>query len=90
MKSINSIIDVFPHPIIPSIQGTPTYDTIASINELLHANSASLHSDSGDGVHGLLILTVSSTTFEAVSTEPFETPINPGLVSDIPRGLQEI
>ena len=90
MKSIDSIIDAFPHSVIPSIQGTPTYETISSINELLNANAASVHSDSGDGVHGLLILTVSTTTFEAISTAPFETPINPGLAPYIPRGSRKI
>ena len=57
---------------------------------MLNVNSSSVHSDGGDGMNGLLILTVSTTTYCTVSTTAFVIPINPGVSPTIPRNAQEI
>ena len=89
-RSIDSIIDGFPHPTIPIIQGIPTYETLTELNIKLNANAASVYSDGGDGRNGLLILTVSATTYATVSQTPFVIPVNPGPAPIIPRGSLEI
>jgi hypothetical protein len=74
------IINGFPNPII----GIPNYATIADIHLKLNANVASVFSSLGDGVQGLLALTVSEAVYNGISDVPFITPINPGPQPVIP------
>jgi hypothetical protein len=59
--SAKAFIESFPHPVIPPIEGLPTYKTITDVTRLLNANSASIHSELGDGQLGHLALTISPT-----------------------------
>jgi len=81
-----SIVETFPHPTLPRIEGIPSF---ASINELqikLNANAASVQSDLGDGNLGLLYLTVTPTVFNTLSDTAFVEPANPGQVPIVPAG----
>jgi len=82
--SVKSLIESFPHPSIPSIQGQPTYESITEVTRLLNANAASVHTDLGGGSHGHLVLTVSPTVPPTLSATPFIVPNNPGPTPIIP------
>ena len=77
--SPKSVATTFPHPLLTPIIGRPTYQTLAAIHLKLNANAASIFSNRGDGIHGLLALSVSpkiylSTTgmaFPHLSTQAY-------------------
>ena len=78
-SSTDAIIVRFPHDNITPIQVTPTYEAISAIHRQLNANVASIDSNLGDGKLGLLGLTISNTTYEALSDGKvyFMAPTNP-------------
>jgi hypothetical protein len=84
--SVKSLIESFPHPSIPSIEGQPTYESITDITRLRNANAASVQTDLGGGKHGHLSLTVSTAVFAMLSATPFVIPKNPGPTPSIPAG----
>jgi hypothetical protein len=60
-------IEGFPHPTISPILGILNYETIAEVNLQLNANAASVHSNLGDGAHGLLALTINPAVYNTLS-----------------------
>jgi hypothetical protein len=83
--SVESLIESFPHPIIPAIQGLPTYESITDVTRLLNANAASVHSELGDGQLGHLPLTISTAVYATLSAIPFVAPANPGTAPVLPN-----
>ena len=81
--AIDKIVDGFPFPTIPTIIGTPTYNTIAEVNLKLNSNDASVQSNLGCGTLGLLQLTVSPAVYNTLSVTDFFVPIKPGSSPDI-------
>jgi regulator of replication initiation timing len=79
-------LEGFPHPTIPAVIGIPTYETISEVNLQLNANAASVHSNLGDGAHGLLALTINPAVFNTLSAVAFVVPVNPGAQPVIPAG----
>jgi hypothetical protein len=84
--TIDSIVTGFPFPTILPIVGEPNYDSIAALHRQLNANAASIQSHLGNGLLGLLYLTVSPAVYATLSATPFVAPINPGPTPDIPVG----
>ena len=82
--AIDKIVDGFPFPKIPPIVGIPTYNTISEVNLKLNSNAASVQSNLGCGILGLLQLTVSPAVYNTLSVTTFFVPINPGSSPDIP------
>jgi hypothetical protein len=78
MSSSGDILEGFPHPTITPVIGIPTYESIAEINLKLNDNAASVHSNLGDGAHGLLALTINPAVYNTISPDPFLPPANPG------------
>ena len=77
-SDIEKIIETFPHKTINKIVGTPTFAALQDIQIQLNANAASVQSNLGDGLLGLLYLTVTPATYNTLSQVPFHQPINPG------------
>jgi len=50
----------------------------------LNSNSASIHSNLGDGQLGHLYLTISPTVYATLSAQEFLVPENPGAIPHIP------
>ena len=75
---IDKILETFPHKTINVIEGTPTFSALQEIQIQLNANAASVQSDLGDGLLGLLYLTVTPATYNTLSAIPFIPPVNPG------------
>jgi hypothetical protein len=78
--SVESFIESFPHPIIPPIEGLPTYESITDVTRLLNTNATSIHSELGVGQLGHLALTISPAVYATVSAIPFVAPPNLGPV----------
>jgi hypothetical protein len=72
------IIGAFPNPTIDPIIGLPNYDSISAVHLQLNQNAASVDSHLGDGINGLLPLTVSTAVYNTISNELFDVPTNPG------------
>ena len=83
-KQVENITDTFPHPHVTKIHGPPTYETIRATHCELNANAASVQSPLGDGINGLLWLTLSPVQYMAVSGVPFHVPAYPGLCPQVP------
>ena len=84
MASTDKIIEGFPHPSIPPIVGQPSFDSLQALKILLSTNAASIISHLGNGILGLLWLTVSDTVYNTLSVIPFVPPANPGPSPVIP------
>ena len=84
MATADKVVERFPHPTIPPIVGQPTFDTLQGLKLLLSTNAASIGSHLGDGLLGLLWLTVSDTVYNTLSATPFIQPTNPGPIPIIP------
>jgi hypothetical protein len=78
--NIEKIVDGFPHLTIVSITGVPSYETITSLNLQLNANASSVQSNLGDGLLGLLYLTVTPVEYNTMSNVAFDPPDNSGPV----------
>jgi hypothetical protein len=87
--TVEDVIVSFPHPILPTVQGEPDYQTIHAIRKLLQANSRATDTHLGGGTLGHLGLIVSdasyamvapatdsSTTLWVRSTAPGRDPVN--------------
>ena len=77
-------MDSFPFPTIPPIIGTPTYNTIAEVNLKLNPNSASVKSNLGCVILGLLQLTVSPAVYNTLFSIASIVSVNPGYLPIIP------
>ena len=73
------MIEGFPHPSIPQVNGVLTYETIKMVQRMLSTNTASVHLNIGDGMNRLLALTVDA---------PLENiePTKDGLAVKLPDG----
>jgi hypothetical protein len=85
--TLSKIVDGFPHPTVPSIIGIPTYEALKDLQLALNANAASVRSNLGNGLLGLLALTVSPEVHDTLAGEPFVVPLNPGPAATIPDAL---
>jgi hypothetical protein len=85
--TLSKIVDGFPHPTIPSIIGILTYDALKDLQLVLNANAASVQSNLGNGLLGLLALTISPEVHDTLAGEPFTIPLNPGPAATIPDAL---
>ncbi len=79
--TLSKIVDDFPHP------GIPTYDALKDLQLALNANAASVRSNLGNVLLGLLALNVSSEVHDTLAGKPFVVPINPGPAATIPDAL---
>ena len=80
MPYIDKIVEGFPHPTINPIIGIPNYESISEIHIKLNSNTASVHSELGNGALGLLALTVTPAIHDTLAGVPFVAPTNPGQV----------
>lgn len=83
---IDSIVAGFPFPNVHPIIGEPNYESIAGLHLQLNANAASVASHLGNGLLGLIYLTVSPAVYATLSAVPFIPPPNPGPSPIIPEG----
>jgi hypothetical protein len=75
--SVEDVIASFPHPILPTVQGEPDYQTIHSIRKVLQANDRAIDTHLGGGALGHLRLIVSDDSYAMVA--PGATQAGPTL-----------
>jgi hypothetical protein len=65
--TVEDVIASFSHPILPTVQGEPDYQTIHTIRKLLQANSRAIDTHLGGGTLGHLGLIVSDASYAMVA-----------------------
>ena len=74
----DQLLAVFPHPVLTKIVGEPTLESLSRQQSEHNGNLASIQSNLGDGLTGLLILSLKPSVFTTIHPDPFEVPTNPG------------
>ena len=70
---------------LPKIEGTPTYESLTTIRDILKANAASVPSTRGGGANGYLGLVVTAASYDMIAPgTPFDHPPFPGVQPNIP------
>jgi hypothetical protein len=64
----------FPHPILPTVEGEPDYQTIHAIRKFLQANSRAIDTHLGGGTLGHLGLIISDASYSNIAPPTAETP----------------
>jgi hypothetical protein len=90
--TVEDIITSFPHPILPTVQGEPDYQTIHAIRKLLQANAKVIDTHLGGGALGHLILIVSDASYAMVTPATPAGPtlwVNPKAPGRAPENLDQ-
>jgi hypothetical protein len=81
---VEDVIASFPHPILPTVQGEPDYQTIHAIRKLFQAKARAIYTHLGGGSLGHLRLIVSDASYAMIApateagTTLWESPTTPG------------
>ena len=78
------VVDRLPNPNILPVPKVLSYENISGINLMLNANTASVHSNLGDGTHIHLVFFKSQTQYATIFNTIFVVPTNPGTQLMIP------
>jgi hypothetical protein len=65
--TVEDVIASFPHPVLPTVQGEPDYQTIHAIRKSLQANSRAIDTHFGGGTLGHLGLIVSYASYTMIA-----------------------
>jgi hypothetical protein len=65
--TVEDVIVSFPHPVLPTVQGEPNYQTIHAIRKSLQANSRAIDAHLGGGTLGHLGLIVSDASYAMIA-----------------------
>jgi phage gp36-like protein len=65
--TVEDLLARFPHPILPTVQGEPDYQTIHAIRKLLQANVRAIDTHLGVGALGNLGLIVSDAAYAIIA-----------------------
>jgi hypothetical protein len=65
--TVEEIIASFPHPVLPTVQGKPDYQTIHAIRKSLQSNSRAIDTHLGGGTLGHLGLIVSDASYAMIA-----------------------
>jgi hypothetical protein len=82
--TVEDVIASFPHPILPTVQGDPDYQTIHAIRKLLQANARTIDTHLGGGALGHMGLIVTDASYSMIAPETeagptlWESPTAPG------------
>jgi hypothetical protein len=66
-STVEDIKASFPHPIIPTVEGEPDYQTIHTIRKFLQANSQVIDTHLGGGTLGHLGLIISFASYSIIA-----------------------
>jgi hypothetical protein len=72
--TVEYIISSFPHPILPTVQGEPDYQTIHAIRKSLQENSRAIDTHLFGGTLGHLGLIVSYASYAMIAPETYAGP----------------
>jgi hypothetical protein len=83
-STVEDVLVSFPHPILPTVEGDPDYQTIHATRKFLQANSRAIDTHLGGGTLGHLGLIISDAAYSNIAPptagEPtfWATPNSPG------------
>jgi hypothetical protein len=72
---VEDIMSIFPHPILPTVQGELDYQTIHAIRKVLQANARAIDTHLGGGALGHLGVIVSEVSYDIVAPAGENGPI---------------
>ena len=78
----NQLLAVFHHPVLTKIVGKPTLERITIQQSKHNGNLASVKFNLGDGLTGLMVISMKPATFATIHPDPFTIPTNPGPAPD--------
>ena len=86
-SSVNYKYSYFEHPVLTTIRGEPTYETLHHIKKELKANTISVLTTLGGGNHGYLGMVLTPAEYRRISpNDPFTQLPNPGVLVPNPNG----
>ena len=74
----NQLLAVFPHPVLTKIVGKPNLESITLQQSEHNGNLASIKSNLGDGLTGLMVISMKPEIFATIHPNPFAIRTNPG------------
>ena len=73
----DQLLAVFLHPVLTKIIGEPNLASITLQQSEHNGNLASIKSNLGDGLTGLMVLSMKPNIFKTIHPDAFEIPTNP-------------
>jgi hypothetical protein len=73
-SNVEDVMTSFPHPILPTVQGKPNYQTIHATRKFLQANSRAIDTHLGGGTLGHLCLIISDYYYAMIAPPTAEEP----------------
>jgi hypothetical protein len=68
-SKVEDVMEILPHPALPTVQGEPDYQTIHATRKFLQANSREIDTHLGGGTLGHLGLIISDASYTMISPE---------------------
>ena len=78
----DQLLAVFLHPVLTKIIGEPNLASITIQQSKHNGNLASIKSNLGDGITGLMVLSMKPVIFKTIHPDAFKIPTNPGPAPD--------
>jgi hypothetical protein len=72
--TVKNIIARFPHPVLPTVQGEPDYQTLHATRKFLQANSRAIDTLLGGGTLGHLGLIISDASYDMIAPTTYAGP----------------
>jgi hypothetical protein len=73
-STVEEVMARFPHPILPTVEGYPDYQTIHATRKFLQANSRAINTHIGGDTLGHLGLIISDASFAMLAPSTAEEP----------------
>ena len=73
----DQLLEVFPHPVLTKIVGEPNLTSITLQQSKHNGNLALIKSNLGDGLTGLMVLSMKPDIFKTIHPDTFVIPTNP-------------
>ena len=76
------LLEVFPHPVLTKIVVKPNLESITLQQNEHNRNLSSIKSNMGDGLTGLMVISMKPENFATIHPDPFAIPTNLGPAPD--------
>ena len=78
----DQLLALFPHPVLTKIVGEPNLASMTLQQSEHNGNLASIKSNLGDGLTGLMVISMKPGIFSTIHPDNFAIPTNPGPAPD--------
>jgi hypothetical protein len=72
--TVEDVMESFPHPVLPTVQGEPDYQTIHATRKFLQAKSRAIDTHLGGGTLGHLGLIISDASYAMIAPTTADGP----------------